>query len=142
MNHSNINLSFENNSSFLESTNLSTSNYINKKRARIIINNNYPKPKIFNITKIKDKELELKKEELKKANLQNIYRRSSKYRGVSRNGNRWQVLIMINRKKTYIGNFDSEEEAAKAYDKFAIKYHGNKARTNFFYEGYCQMQNN
>ena len=141
MNHSNINLSFEN-SSFPESTTLSTSNYINKKRARIIINNNYPKPKIFNITKIKDKELELKKEELKKSNLQNIYRRSSKYRGVSRNGNRWQVLIMINRKKTYIGNFDSEEEAAKAYDQYAIKYHGIKARTNFFYEGYCQMQNN
>ena len=141
MNHSYLNLSFEN-SSFPESTTLSTSNYINKKRARIIINNNYPKPKIFNITKIKDKELELKKEELKKANLQNIYRRSSKYRGVSRNGNRWQVLIMINRKKTYIGNFDSEEEAAKAYDQYAIKYHGIKARTNFFYEGYCQMQNN
>ena len=135
MNHSYLNLSFEN-SSFPESTTLSTSNYMNKKRARIIINN-YPKPKIFNITKIKDKELELKK-----SNLQNIYRRSSKYRGVSRNGNRWQVLIMINRKKTYIGNFDSEEEAAKAYDQYAIKYHGNKARTNFFYEGYCQMQNN
>ena len=131
MNHSYLNLSFEN-SSFPESTTLSTSNYMNKKRARIIINNNFPK----------DKELELKKEELKKSNLQNIYRRSSKYRGVSRNGNRWQVLIMINRKKTYIGNFDSEEEAAKAYDQYAIKYHGNKARTNFFYEGYCQMQNN
>ncbi len=141
MNHSYLNLSFEN-SSFPESTTLSTSNYMNKKRARIIINNNFPKPKIFNISKIKDKELELKKEELKKSNLQNIYRRSSKYRGVSRNGNRWQVLIMINRKKTYIGNFDSEEEAAKAYDQYAIKYHGNKARTNFFYEGYCQMQNN
>ena len=141
MNHSYLNLSFEN-SSFPESTTLSTSNYMNKKRARIIINNNFPKPKIFNISKIKDKELELKKEELKKSNLQNIYRRSSKYRGVSRNGNRWQVLIMINRKKTYIGNFDSEEEAAKAYDQYAIKYHGIKARTNFFYEGYCQMQNN
>ena len=94
------------------------------------------------IKKIKNKLEELKKEEIYRIKLSNSYRRSSKYRGVSKNGNRWQVLIMINRKKTYIGNFDSEEEAAKAYDKFAIKYHGNKARTNFFYEGYCQMQNN
>ena len=94
------------------------------------------------IKKIKNKIEELKKEEIYRTNLSNSYKRSSKYRGVSKNGNRWQVLIMINRKKTYIGNFDSEEEAAKAYDKFAIKYHGNKARTNFFYEGYCQVQNN
>ncbi len=94
------------------------------------------------IKKIKNKLEELKREEIYRANLSNSYKRSSKYRGVSKNGNRWQVLIMINRKKTYIGNFDSEEEAAKAYDQYAIKYHGNKARTNFFYEGYCQMQNN
>ena len=27
----------------------------------------------------------------------NLYKRGSKYRGVSRNGNKWQVLIMVNR---------------------------------------------
>ena len=139
MNHLNLNFNFEN--SYFPESSISTPNYINKKRSRIIINN-YPKSKIFKITKIKDKELESKKEELRLYNLQNIYKRSSKYRGVSRNGNRWQVLIMINRKKTYIGNFESEEDATRAYDQYAIKYHGNKARTNFFYEGYCQIQNN
>ena len=41
---------------------------------------------------------------------------------------------MINRKKTYIGNYESEEEAAKKYDEYAIKYHGDKAKTNFYHE--------
>jgi len=49
---------------------------------------------------------------------------------------------MINRKKTYIGNYESEEEAAKIYDKYAIKYHGDKAKTNFYYEGFNQAQIN
>ena len=113
-------------------------NFLNKKRTKIIINNS-PKNKIFKITKIKDKISELKKEQLSKINFSKSFKRSSKYREVSRNGNKWQVLIMINRKKTYIGNYDSEEEAAKAYDQYAIKYHGDKARTNFFYQGYCQV---
>ena len=115
-------------------------NFLNKKRTKIIINNS-PKTKIFKITKIKDKKSELKKEQLSKINISKSFKRSSKYRGVSRNGNKWQVLIMINRKKTYIGNYDSEEDAAKAYDQYAIKYHGDKARTNFFYQGYCQVNN-
>jgi len=114
--------------------------FLNKKTTRIIINNS-PKNKIFKITKIKDKISELKKEQLSKNNISKSFKRSSKYRGVSRNGNKWQVLIMINRKKTYIGNYDSEEDAAKAYDQYAIKYHGDKARTNFFYQGYCQVNN-
>ena len=114
--------------------------FLNKKTTRIIINNS-PKNKIFKITKIKDKISELKKEQLSKINISKSFKRSSKYRGVSRNGNKWQVLIMINRKKTYIGNYDSEEDAAKAYDQYAIKYHGDKARTNFFYQGYCQVNN-
>lgn len=58
---------------------------------------------------------------------------SSKYRGVSRNGNYWQVLIMINNKKYYLGNYPSEELAARVYDIHAIKMRGIKARTNFPY---------
>ena len=58
---------------------------------------------------------------------------SSKYRGVSRNGNNWQVLIMINNKKYYLGNYYSEELAARIYDIHAIKMRGIKARTNFPY---------
>ena len=59
--------------------------------------------------------------------------RSSKFRGVSRNGKQWQVLIMIKQKKRYIGNFSDEEEAAREYDKIAIQFHGPKAKTNFQY---------
>lgn len=59
--------------------------------------------------------------------------RSSKFRGVSKNGGRWQVLIMIKQKKRYIGNFSDETEAAREYDKIAIQFHGLKAKTNFEY---------
>jgi hypothetical protein len=60
--------------------------------------------------------------------------RSSKFRGVSKNGKHWQVLIMIKQKKRYIGNFSDEEEAAREYDKIAIQFHGPKAKTNFHYD--------
>ena len=59
--------------------------------------------------------------------------RSSKYRGVSRNGNNWQVFLMMNRSKTYVGTYPSEEIAARVYDIMSIKYRGLKARTNFIY---------
>ena len=59
--------------------------------------------------------------------------RSSKYRGVSKNGNKWQVHIMINKKNNYIGIYDSEEIAAKIYDRESIKKNGLKAITNFKY---------
>jgi len=58
---------------------------------------------------------------------------SSKYRGVSKNGKKWQVLIRINNKNSYIGSFLSEEMAARVYDILAIKNRGIKARTNFIY---------
>ena len=59
--------------------------------------------------------------------------RSSKYRGVSKNGSKWQVLIMINKKKNYLGNYFDEDLAARIYDIQAIKTWGVKARTNFVY---------
>ena len=60
-------------------------------------------------------------------------KRSSQYRGVSKNGNLWQVLMAINNNKYYIGSYPSEELAARIYDILAIKNRGVKARTNFVY---------
>ena len=59
--------------------------------------------------------------------------RGSRYRGVSKNGSQWQVLIMVEKKKRYLGSFSNEEEAARAYDKVALQHHGIKAKTNYDY---------
>lgn len=59
--------------------------------------------------------------------------RGSKYRGVSKNGNKWQVLVMGNQKKQYSGSIKDEGQAARLYDKFAIKNLGLRAKTNFDY---------
>ena len=37
-----------------------------------------------------------------------INKRRSKYRGVSKNGNKWQVLIMVNHKKFYLGSYGNK----------------------------------
>lgn len=95
------------------------------------------KKKIFFIKKITDREKEAVEERNKK---KYIYR-GSRYRGVSRNGKTWQVLIMINRNKNYIGNFKSEVEAARAYDEYAMKFHKGKARLNFFHQGFMKYVN-
>ena len=60
-------------------------------------------------------------------------KRSSKFRGVSKNGNQWQVLLMYKKGKSYVGSYSSEEFAARIYDILAIKLRGVKARTNFKY---------
>ena len=95
------------------------------------------KDKIFSIKKVKDRQ----KEEDEEKKIKKYVYRGSKYRGVSRNGKTWQVLIMVNRNKNYIGNFKSEDEAAKIYDEYAMKYHKDKARLNFSHKGFITYAN-
>ena len=111
--------------------------FINKKTKRYEEIKEIKKNKKFLIKKVKDKskEMEEDKKEIKKY----IYYSSRKFRGVLRRGKSWQVLIMINRNKNYIGNFKSEEEAAKVYDEYAMKFHKEKARLNFPHQGYLSV---
>jgi len=55
----------------------------------------------------------------------------SKYKGVCRNKGLWRARIYKDAKQISLGYFDTEEEAARAYDNKAYELFGNFAALNF-----------
>jgi hypothetical protein len=58
---------------------------------------------------------------------------TSQFRGVRfrKKSGRWVANIRTEGKKVWLGSFDNEIDAARAYDEAAKKYHGEFARLNF-----------
>lgn len=66
-------------------------------------------------------------------NKDKIKSNTSGYKGVvfHKRAGKWQAQIMIGSKSIYLGLFNAKEQAAKAYDEAAVKYHGEFAVLNF-----------
>ena len=137
--HNNKNLSEKSNNNEIQLFNKKRKRYIKNNKLVFILDENKKAPKNLetngkNENNEKNKENTGSKVELNEENTEKVRKpRGSKYRGVSRNGNQWQVLIMVNKKKRYVGSFSKEEDAAHSYDKVALQNHGSKAKTNFDY---------
>ncbi len=56
---------------------------------------------------------------------------TSRFVGVSRQGERWRAEITHRRRCYKLGRFDTEDEAAKEYDKAARRFRGQRSRPNY-----------
>jgi hypothetical protein len=55
---------------------------------------------------------------------------TSIYKGVYKNGKKWRVVVSFQRVRHFVGDFTTEIEAAKAYNKKALELHGEFAKLN------------
>lgn len=55
----------------------------------------------------------------------------SRFRGVSKKGDKFHASIQHNGRRKWLGSYTSEFAAAEAYDQAALKIHGEKAIINF-----------
>ena len=57
---------------------------------------------------------------------------SSNFIGIywNKKKSKWVARISVNKKKIYLGSFNDEKVAAKAYDEAVIRYWGENAKTN------------
>eukprot|EP00741_Cyanophora_paradoxa_P015282 tig00000194_g14751.t1 len=64
--------------------------------------------------------------------------RTSKYRGVSKSvsDKKWRAQLTMGGKTHYLGTFNTEDEAARAYDEKVVQMRGKKAKTNFNIQNY------
>ena len=57
----------------------------------------------------------------------------SNFIGVSKNGNNWQALVVIDNIKVYLGTYKTQKEAATIFDFHSIVVHYMWAKVNFDY---------
>ena len=62
-------------------------------------------------------------------------RGASKYKGVHKSEKGWRARLSFHQRKISLGYFDTEEEAARAYDETAKLLWGDFAKVNFPVEG-------
>jgi hypothetical protein len=62
-----------------------------------------------------------------------LSQKRSQYIGVSKSGPTWQAIVIVEKRKTYIGTYSTEIEAANAYDMYSLILYGLRAVTNFSY---------
>lgn len=67
------------------------------------------------------------------ANREKYKNNASGYKGViwHKHTRKWRAAIGVNGKSTYLGIYDSPEEAARIYDRAALEHYGKFAYTNF-----------
>lgn len=65
-------------------------------------------------------------------NRQNSKNNTSKYKEIThdKTNKKWKAQITHNKKYIYLGRFNTQEKAALAYNKAAIKYHNKFAKLN------------